>query len=38
MSDFVSEGNVRDFGWDVRGIVLHGDDAGVQRLLLTIRV
>lgn len=38
MSHFVSERDVGDFGRDVGGVVLHGDDASVQRLLLPIRV
>lgn len=38
VSHFVSEGDVGNFGRNVGGVVLHGDDARVQRLLFTIRV
>lgn len=36
--NLMSKGDVGDFGGDMRGIVLHSDDASVQRLLLSIRV
>lgn len=38
VSNLVCEGDVGDFGGDVGGVVLHRDDASVQRLLLPIRV
>lgn len=38
MADLVSEGDVRHLGRDVGGVVLHGDDASVQRLPLPVRV
>lgn len=38
VSHFVSERDVGDFGRNVGGVILHGDDASVQRLLLPIRV
>lgn len=38
MSDFMRKGDVRDFGRDVGAVVLDGDDAGVQGLLLAIRI
>lgn len=36
--NLMSKGDVGDFGRDMGGIVLHSDDASVQRLLLSIRV
>ena len=38
VTHFVCECDVGNFGGYVGGVVLHGDDARVQRLLLTIRV
>lgn len=38
MADLVGEGDVGDFRGDVGGVVLHGDDAGVQGLPLPVRV
>ncbi len=38
VSDLMSEGDVRDFRRHVRGVVLHRDDPGVQRLLLPVRI
>lgn len=38
MSDFMGEGDVGHFGGDVAAIVLHSDDASVERLLLAIGV
>lgn len=38
VSDLMSEGDVRDFRGNVWSVVLHCDDAGVQRLFLHVRV
>src|SRR4029434_3267612 len=38
VSDLVSEGDVGDFRGNMGSVVLYGDDACVQRLLLPIRV
>jgi len=38
VAHFVRERDVGDFGRDVGGVVLHCDDARVQRLLFAIRV
>ena len=38
VTHFVCECDVGNFGGYVGGVVLHGDDARVQRLLLAIRV
>lgn len=38
VSNLMCEGDVGDLGGDMGGVVLHRDDAGVQRLLLPIRV
>lgn len=38
VSHFVRERDVGDFGRNVGGVILHGDNASVQRLLLPVRV
>lgn len=38
VAHFMCKGDMRDFGRNVGGVVLNGDDSSVERLLLAVRV